>query len=98
MDPLSKFLKGPVIVETTGPDLYTTGGFEVTVGELRVVSHAIVEVGGGYLGEVAGVSDNAVTVKIYQFDYAASAAGPAVEVDAGTDLGSVGVKVIAWGY
>lgn len=89
MNPLSKFLKFSV-VETTGPASYTTGGFSVTVGELEVVEHALVSVGGGYVGEIAGKSGNTVAIKVY------SASG--TEVTAGTDLSSVGVTVLAWGY
>jgi len=98
MNSLSKFLKGPVIVETTGPDSYASGGFEVTVGELRIVKHANVELSGGYVGEVASISGNTVTIKAYYFDYDASADGVAIEVADGTNLSSVSVKVIAWGY
>ena len=97
MNPLSKFLKGPVIVETTGPSSYSSGGFTVSVGKLRIVKHANVELSGGYVGEVASISGNTLTIKAYYFDYDASADGAAVEVADGTDLSSVTVKVIAWG-
>lgn len=89
MNPLSKFLKGPVVIETTGPESYSTGGFTVDVGNLRVVEHAVVELGGGYVGEVSNISGNTVTIVAY------SAAG--TEVTSGTDLSSVAVKVVAWG-
>jgi len=90
MNPLSKFLKGPVVEETTGPDSYdATNGFTVTVGRLRNVEHAVVYMSGGYIGEVADVSGNTVTVKAY-------ASGGTAVAD-GTDLSSVTVKVFAWG-
>ena len=85
---LLKFFK-MAIVETTGPSSYTIGGFEVEVGDLSVVEHAIVNVGGGYTGEVVNKDMNKVTIKVY------SSAG--TEVSAGTDLSSVNVTVVAWG-
>ena len=86
---LSKFLKMS-IVETTGPSNYTTGGFDVQVGELTIVEHAIVQLGGGYIGEVAGKNGNTITIKAY------TSAG--TEVTDGTDLSSVNVTIIAFGH
>lgn len=86
--PLSKFLKMDV-VETNGPSSYATGGFSIVAGDLRVVEHAIAVASGGYVAEVAGISGNAVTVKLYS--------GAGTEVANGTDVSGVNVTLVAWG-
>ena len=87
-----------VITSVAGPASYSTGGFTVSIDELKEVEEAIVVAGGGYLAEVASKSGNSITVKVYHFNYPATAAGPAVEVDAGTDLSGVTFIIIAVGY
>lgn len=81
----------------TGPSSYTTGGFTVTVSDLTEVHDAIVVAGGGYLAEVASISGNSVTIKVYEFNYPATAAGTATEVSAGTDLSGVTFRIVALG-
>ena len=90
MNPLSKFLKGPVIVETTGPDSYdATNGHSITVGKLKVVKDFVAVCTGGYVASEKSKSGNTIVLEYYT---------GGSEVSNGTDLGSVGVKVIAWGY
>jgi len=74
------------LVITSGPASYTTGGFTVTVSELSKVHGAVAVTSGGYVASVAGVSDNTVTIAVYEN---AGAAGPLAEVGAGTDLSGV---------
>lgn len=84
------------VIEANGPSSYTTGGFTV-YSKMMKVEHAVVNAGNGYLAEVVSVSGSAIKIKVYQFNYPATAAGPAVEVPAGTDLSSVKFTVIAIG-
>ena len=86
-----------VIKTVTGPSSYSTGGFTATIDELERVEDAIVIASGGYMAEVASISGNTVTIKVYDFNYPATAAGPAEEVAANTDLSSVSFKIIAIG-
>lgn len=81
----------------TGPASYSTGGFAVSFPELRVVHAALVVGGGGYKAEIASISGNTVTIRVLYYDYAAAAAGPAIEVPAGTDLSGVTFYVLAIG-
>lgn len=88
-----------VQASTAGPASYTTGGFTITVGELsRITAVVSASITGGYAVEVAGVSGNTVTVKVYHYDYPAAAAGPAVEVAAGTNLSTSTVTLTVIGY
>ncbi|MEM4976558.1 MAG: hypothetical protein QXT64_04455 [Desulfurococcaceae archaeon] len=74
-----------------GPTSYAAGGFAYDTG-LKTVEAAVVVASGGYKAEyVAG------KIKVYRYDYPADAAGPAVEVSAGTDLSGVTFTVIAFG-
>ena len=60
----SKYRK-VVTKKVAGPDSYTTGGFEVTVGEVEVVEGATVSCdNNGYIAEIAGISGNKVTVRV----------------------------------
>ncbi len=86
-----------MVKTVTGPSSYSTGGFTVTIDELERVEEAIVVASAGYMAEVASISGNTVTIKVYDFNYPATAAGPAEEVAANTDLSSVGFKIIAIG-
>ena len=85
------------VVGVSGPSSYSAGGFTVSIPELRRVVAAIVQASGGYKAEVASVSGNTVTVKVYYYDYDASADGPAVEVPDGTDLSGVTFTIVAIG-
>jgi len=98
---VAKLPDGRLLVKetTAGPASYAAGGFSVTLGDLkRVESVLFVGSNGGYLCEENGITNNTVTVKVYQFDYAATAAGPAVEVPDATDLSGVNFTVIAIGF
>ena len=86
-----------VATSSAGPSSYAAGGFTVSIPELKEVYSAFVEAGSGYLAEVASISGNTVTIKAYQFDYAATAAGAAVEVPDATDLSGVTFKILAIG-
>jgi len=90
MNPLSKFLKGPVIVETTGPESYdATNGHSITVPELRVVKAFVAQCTGGYVASEKSKSGNTVVLDYYS---------GGSKVSGGTDLSSVSVKIIAYGY
>ncbi len=80
-----------------GPASYATGGFTVTISDLAKVYDAVAIAGGGYLAEVASISGNAITIKVYYFNYPATATGTAVEIPAGTDLSGVTFRIIAIG-
>jgi len=83
----------------TGPASYTTGGFAVRIDGLRVVEDAFIQVlGSRRHAEVASISGNVVTIRVNQFDYPAAAAGPAVEVPAGTSLTAETFIVFARGF
>jgi len=81
----------------TGPSSYTTGGFGVTIDDLTQIERAIVMAGGGYLADVASINGNTVIIRVYEFNYPATAAGTAKEVGAGTDLSGVPFTIIAIG-
>jgi len=77
---------------------YSSGGFTVTISELSKVTDVVFAQLPGYLVETsASGSSNTVTVKVYQFDYPATSAGPATEVSAGTDLSSLTLTLIVLG-
>ncbi len=86
-----------MVKTVTGPSSYSTGGFTVTINELERVEEAIVVASAGYMAEVASISGNTVTIKVYDFDYPSTAVGPATEVADRTDLSSVSFKIIAIG-
>lgn len=91
---------GKKIVKYSAPatSSYTAGGFSVTIPELTKVQEVLTATLPGYLVEaIAGGSSNTVTVKIYQFDYPATAAGPGVEVADGTNLSSLTLELIVLG-
>jgi hypothetical protein len=85
------------IGSVAGPTSYATGGFTVTIEDLSRIEDAVVIAGGGYLAEVASISGNTVTIVVRYFDYAATAAGTAIEVPSGTDLSGVTFRIIAIG-
>jgi len=80
------------VTRSAGPSSYSTGGFDVTISELSEVINAIVVASGGYTAEIdwANSSGNTLRVKLY------SSAG--TEVTAGTDVSSVYVYIIAFGW
>ena len=91
---------GKKIVKYTGagPASYSSGGFTVTINELSKVEEVLTAELPGYLVEATPTAgSNTITVKVYQFDYPATAAGPAVEVADGTDLSGLTLKLIVLG-
>lgn len=84
------------VIEVNGPKSYTTGGFTV-YSRIMNVQHAVAVASNGYLAEVVSLAGSAIKIKIYQFNYPATAAGPAVEVPKGTDLSGIKITVIAIG-
>ena len=86
-----------VMTKVLGPTSYTAGGFDVRISELGHVYNAVVNASGGYIAEVASISGNVVKIKVYYFDYDATADGPAIEVPDGTDLSGVSFTIFAEG-
>jgi len=80
-----------LLVEVSGPSSYSAGGPTITVpGVNKIVAIRSLSITGGYKMEVAdankNISKNSFKAPIYYYDYAAAAAGPAVEVPDLTDL------------
>jgi len=87
-----------IIKTVAGPTSYTSGGFDVEVGELeKVVQAGVSPWTGGYKSEVASITGNKVKVLVRYYDYDAAADGAAIEVTAGTDLSGVKFVVDAEG-
>jgi len=87
------------VVTSAGPASYSAGGFSVTLSELRKVESVIaVFSNAGYLCEGSPGTANDVTVKVYYFDYDATADGAAIEVAGGTDLSGVTFTIVAVGF
>jgi len=84
-------------ISVAGPTSYPAGGFDVVIGNMRNVLNAIPTITGGFLAEVASITDNKVKIKVNRFDYPAAAAGPAVEIPAGTNIAAQTVRLIAFG-
>jgi hypothetical protein len=75
------------VVSVAGPSSYTTGGFTVRVSDVNRINAVIwAFITGGYKIGGLTISGNAVTVVVHNYNYPATAAGPATEVTAGTDL------------
>lgn len=86
------------VTKVAGPSSYPTGGFSVTIGDLNIVLAVLnVKITGGYRAEHGEPSGNSVPIIVRQYDYPATAAGPAPEVPAGTDLSGQTVEVVAIG-
>jgi len=83
-------------IRVTGPTSYSTGGFAVTVSGVRRIIGAIVVPTGGYKASISWTG-NTLTVVAQYYDYAATAAGTAIEVPAGTDLSGVNFDIIVIG-
>lgn len=74
---------------------YQAGGETVDLSSwLRDVKGFVATPAAGYIFEYDYANRK---LKAFRFDYAAAAAGPAVEVPAGTDLSAVMTRFIAWG-
>jgi len=96
-----------VVTQSAGPSSYSTGGFSVTISELSTVDYAVAQAmnpgTAGYLAVVKSVSDNTVTVQVYEVNQAVDEGGTATytvtikEVGAGTDLSGINFTVIAFG-
>jgi len=83
-----------------GPSSYTAGGSALPIeGVSEVVAVLSTSITGGYYAPSAeaSASGNSVTVKVYQFNYPATAAGAAEEVAAGTDLSAQTVEIVFLG-
>jgi len=87
-----------VVATASGPTSYAAGGFDVVVPELsRIDAILFAFVTGGYKVGGLSVSGNRVRVAVHQYDYPATAAGPSVEVPAGTDLSGQTVTLVVIG-
>ena len=98
--PMKRLFSDTVVMKTTaGPASYTTGGFDVVIGELSRIKNAIVQCDKGYLAYIDwnNSKGNKLRIVVDQFNYPATAAGPADEVGAGTDLSSVNFTIVAGG-
>jgi len=87
-----------VLATATGPSSYTAGGFNIIVPELEHI-HAVIysSITGGYIIGGITFSDNTVRVVVHYYNYPAAAAGPSIEVPAGTDLSGQTVTLIVIG-
>lgn len=86
-----------VTADVTFDNSYAAGGKALTPQTLglSVIERLNAESAGGYQFLY---DRSAQKLKAYQFDYAAAAAGPAVEVAANTDLSAVTTRVAAVGW
>ena len=80
-----------ILIEVAGPSSYVSGGPTITAtGFNKIVAVEMLDITGGYKMSAAdaqkNISGNSSKAPIYQYDYAASSAGPAVEVPDATDL------------
>ena len=85
-----------------GPASYASGGFTVDLPEIRDIVYILKDggvTGGGYIYNVdLGTNPNQVKIKAFYFDYAAAAAGAAIEVAAGTNLSGETFTIVVVGY
>jgi len=84
------------LFSVTGPVSYPTGGFTVTVSGIKNIKSVIVIPTGGYKASWTWTG-NTVTIVAQYYDYPAAAAGPAIEVPAGTDLSGISFFLIVIG-
>lgn len=86
-----------IMKTVAGPSAYTTGGFTTTVGDFEKVDKVAVSVFGTtfYHPQVASISGNTVTIKVFRWDSASTAVA---EVAADTDLSGVTFVLIVSGY
>jgi hypothetical protein len=86
------------VVSAAGPSSYATGGFSVRVPELNRIDQVLFAfITGGYKIGGLTISGNAVTVVVHYYNYPATAAGPATEVAAATDLSAQSVQLVVIG-
>ena len=82
-----------------GPSSYPTGGFQVSITNLRRVERSVsISSNGGYLCECASVSGNSLTVLVRYFDYDATSDGAAIQVPNATNLSTVTFSGVVVGY
>jgi len=86
-------------IEINGPSSYVAGGPTITVPNVNQIEDIeSASITGGFLVSAAdaqkNISGNSFKLPIYQFNYPATAAGPASEVAAGTDLSAQTIVVI----
>ena len=89
------------VISISGPTSYTAGGYSYQVkGLQRVVKVLSASIDGGYKVDAAAItiSGNTLTIPIYYYDYAAAAAGGAIEVADLTDLSTNTIQLVVLGY
>ncbi len=91
------------IIETkkvAGPSSYATGGFTITMDEIREIEDAVVSmVDGNNMYKVSySYSGNKITVQVYQLGYDSGTSSLTIsEVADGTDLSGISFAIIAVG-
>jgi len=83
-------------IETAAGPGAAVASVAIAFGEFEKVNSAMAIMTGGYLCRLA-ISGLTVTVTPMYFDYAAAAAGAAIDVPAATDLSAQTITVIADG-
>ena len=80
------------LTRSAGPSSYSTGGFDVTVGELSTIVAALPIASDGYTAEVdyANSSGNTLKIKVN--------ASAGTEVTGGTNLSGVYIYILAFGW
>jgi len=102
---IGQTLEGKKIVQViaSGPTSYTTGGFTVTLGELRSIHSVSVSVranarANDLVRQVDySVSGNTLTVRVYQINTTTASPTTWAEVPAGTNLSSLVLEIVAIG-
>jgi len=88
-----------VLITTSGPSSYSSGGFTYSVATLKKVEAVIsAQASGGYKAETSISGDKDVVIKVYYYDYDAAGDGPAIEVAGGTDLSGVTFTLVVLGF
>jgi hypothetical protein len=86
------------ILTFAGPASYTTGGFTITINQLRYIAFAgaISALGNGWVFAVKSWSGNTVTIQAFGLP-STLAAGPLAEAAAGTNLSGANFTLIVIG-
>jgi len=90
----------------TGPTSYdATNGWKVYIDEIQLIEHASIAVDKPfrennyvYVVDIAEVSGNVVTLRVYRIDVTATAPSTWAEVPAATNISALRVTVIAIGH
>jgi len=75
-------------------DSNASGDVFVTFSDLKNVYVAFSTIRGGYKAEKQSIFGNTVVFRIFQYDYAAAAAGPAVALASTADIAAMDVVAI----